>query len=164
MRNSKGQSLCELAAGLIVAIPIFLALVDCSFLLIGAAAADNLCRDAARAAASGPPSILLAGERVVTSTGEPVKRAKAVMHRVYRLGLPITVREEELRVVETLQNPMPDATTGGSINGTVVVNSTVDVYPPFILGVVNRSAIPMKSRHGFPFTYVVPMAATAMEP
>ncbi len=163
MRNRHGQSLVELATGLLVVIPILLALMDCAFLVVGAAAADNLCRDAARAAASGPPGLLTAGERTVSNAGEPVKRAKTVMNRIYNLGIPVKVRESELKVIEKLENPIPPNDLGGSINGTVVVSSTVDVYPPFIIGVVTHQSIAMRSRHGFPFTYVLPTTA-AMEP
>jgi hypothetical protein len=161
MRNRRGQSLMELGCGLIVAIPIMLALLDAGVILIGAAAADNLCRDAARAAASGPPGTLLTGQRTVDNSGEPVKRAKAVIKRIYSLGIPVKVRENELEVTESLQGPLPSTSYGGSINGNVVVSCTVDVCPPFIIGVVHQTAIPMKSRHSYPYTYVLPPTIAA---
>lgn len=158
-RSNRAQSLLELVTGLIVAIPILLALLDCGILVVGAAAADNLCRDAARAAASGPPGLMLSGDRTVSGSGEPVKRAKSVINRIYRLNIPVKVRDDQLEVKESLQNPLPTDGMGGSINGSVSVTSTVEVYPPFILGVVRQSAIPMKSHHSFPYTYVVPPTA-----
>lgn len=163
MRNKRGQSLMELCCGSLVAIPILLALLDAGVLLIGAAAGDMLCRDAARAAASGPPGMLTAGDRLVGADGEPMKRAKTVLNRIYKLGIPVQVRESELRVRESLQNPMPSTSYGGGINGNVAVECTVDVMPPFILGVVQQHAIPMRSRHSMPYTYVLP-ATIASEP
>lgn len=153
--RQSGQSLVELATGLIIAIPIMLALMDCCVLVIGAAAADTMCRDAARAAASGPPGQMTAGQHDVGPSEEPHKRAKSVMEKIYNLGIPVKLPPDGIKVKEQLENPLPDATTGGAINGTVVVNSTVNVYPPFIVGVVLQHSIDMKSRHGFPFTYVV---------
>lgn len=153
MRSRKGQSLVELAAGLIVAVPILLCLLDCGVLLIGAAANDSLCRDAARAAASGPPSDETPGERTVSGAGVPRLRAKQVIYKIYKLGIPVTVNESELLVKEKI-----DSVVGGSINGSVTVRCTVDVNPPFILGVVTKSKIALSSSHNYPYTYVPAVA------
>lgn len=159
-RSSCGQSLIELAAGALVAVPILLGLLDCGVILIGVGANDLACRDAARAAASGPPGLLLAGTRTVSGAGAPLVRAKQVLNRIYHLGIPVKLRDDLLSVRERIWAPVPSVPDGGSINGSVDISSTIDIYPPFIVGLVTHGSISMHSRHSFPYTYIVPTTAS----
>jgi hypothetical protein len=154
-RNHCGSSLAELAAGLLVAVPIFLALLDCGILMIGVAANDALCRDAARAAAAGPPSVMTAGERTVGGGTAPYTRARAIVERIYNLGIPARVRSGSIFVHEKI-----DSVVGGSINGTLTVSTTADINPPFIVGFVTHHSIAMSCSHTYPFTYTPPVATT----
>lgn len=113
------------------------------------------CRDAARAAASGPPAVMNAGTRIVSGDQEPKKRAKQVVARIYHLGIPVKVRDDQLEVRENLKDPMPTSPIGGAINGTVSVSSTVDIFPPWVIGGVVPK-VTLKSRHSYPYTYVMP--------
>jgi hypothetical protein len=152
----RGQSLIELVAGALIAVPMLLGLMDCGVILIGVGANDLACRDAARAAASGPPGLLAPGTRTVSGAGAPVTRAKQVLNRIYNLGIPVKLRDDLLSVRENIWAPVPSVPEGGSINGTVDISSTIDIYPPFIVGFVTHGSVSMHSRHSFPYTYVVP--------
>jgi hypothetical protein len=155
-RTSKGQSLIELGALLIVAIPVILLLIDCSFVVIGAATNDAICRDVTRAAASGPPGLLEIGaERTVGSGGAPYQRIK----HLWITNMPMKVRET-VKVFETLTDVPPD-TIGGAITGSVSVETTVDIYPSFLIkGLVGSDSIVLSSRHTVPYTYVMPRPAS----
>jgi hypothetical protein len=157
LRRRNGQSLLELSVGLMVAVPIMLLLIDCAMIALGASTNDAVCRDAARAAASGPPGQLLAStNRTVPSVEPPNQRAVAVVKRVYQSNLPLKLRET-VNVVETVNGPVPAAPLGGPVSGKVAVQTTVDVYPPFLVGAfVGSGGLVFQSRHSYPYTYVVP--------
>jgi hypothetical protein len=159
-RTSKGQSLVELGALLIVAIPVLLLLIDCSFVVIGAATNDAICRDVTRAAASGPPGLLEIGdERTVGAGGAPYQRAVAVIKHVWITNMPMKVRDN-VKVSETVTDVPPD-TMGGAITGSVSVETTVDIYPSFLIkGLVGSDSIVLSSRHTVPYTYVMPRPAS----
>ena len=156
MRVKSGQSLLELAVGLIVAVPIILTLMDCALIALGASTNDAVCRDAARAAAGGPPVELSpAVNRNAGLATPPNQRAVAVVKRLYHMNLPIKVRET-VNVVETVNGPVPEVPLGGPVSGQVAVQTIVDIYPPFLLGVFAGPQVTLKSRHAFDYTYIVP--------
>jgi len=159
-RPAGGQSIIELGVVLIVAVPAILLLVDCAFLVIGAATNDAVCRDVARAASSGPPGLLEVGEgRSVSAGGAPYQRALAVLNQVWITNMPMKVRDT-VSISETITD-VPPETTGGAISGSVTVETTIDVFPVFLAGgVVASGSIPMTSRHTVPYTYVAPRPAS----
>lgn len=148
MRREKGQSLVELGTALIVVIPLLLVLLNGAFVFLGATLNDAVCRDAARAAASGPPSTI--------APGVPRQRAKSVIKRVYQSGLPMKVRES-VEIVETVKDIPPDA-TGGAVDGQITVGTTIDVYPIFTL--LGAGPLTLKSKHTVPITYIKPASPT----
>lgn len=155
-RSGRGQSLAELAAGLMVFVPIILLLADCAVLVIGVAQNDTACRDAARAASSGPPGIMVAGTRDVSSGQPPYRRAKSVIKDVYSLGGLIKI-SETMNIKETVRSPLPEAPHGGPILGEVSVQTTAEVSPPFLIGaIVHSGSIQFKNMQKFPYTYVMP--------
>lgn len=158
-RASHGSSIMELVCVLVLITPFILLLIDCGMIAIGVALNDSVCRDAARASASGPPGALLVGtNRAVSAGQDPYDRAVAVIKRIYQTNLPMKVRNtiiasETVRVV-------PPPMVGGAIDGDVNVQTTIDVYPPFLVGaIVGAGGVSFKSSHRVPFTYVVPNTA-----
>ena len=157
-RQRQGQSLLELAASLMVVVPVILVLIDCAFLALGAGTNDAVCRDAARAAAGGPPGLLAAGSRTVGTGAPPNKRAVGIIKRVYQSNLPLKLRESA-EVQEKIESPVPAAPHGGPVIGEVAVETTLDVYPPFLVrALVGSQSFAFKSRHSYPYTYVMPNA------
>jgi hypothetical protein len=152
-RRRSGQSLLELACALVVAVPIILILIDCGFIAAGVAVNDAACRDAARAAAGGPPSLMAVGSRTAGSGTDPMRRAKNVVDQIYKqTRLPVSIRDNAIEIEETVDSvPPPD--NGGNINGTITVHTTVDIAPPFIVRRFTGADIPLKSRHSYPFTF-----------
>lgn len=150
-----GQSLSELAGALIVMTPILLAAIDGGTILIGAAINDSTCRDAARAAASGPPGDQSTGTRTVSSDKAPYKRAVAVVKNVYRTDLPMKIRDA-LQITETVKDYPPANMGGGSLDGEISVQTVIDVYPPFLIHLlIGEDGLSLKTKHIVPFTYTI---------
>jgi hypothetical protein len=154
-RANAGQSLSELAAALVVMTPILLAAIDGGTILMGAALNDSTCRDAARAAASGPPGDQSIGTRAVASDKAPYKRAVAVIQNVYNTNLPMKIRDT-LQISETVKDYPPANSGGGSLDGEVSVQTVIDVYPPFLIHLlVGEDGISLKTKHIVPYTYTI---------
>ncbi len=145
-----------MVAILVLLVPVALLIIDCVVLAIGASQNDSVCRDAARAAASGPPGDMSTGNnRSVASGSPPYKRAQSVIKRVWNSGVPAKVRDE-LTVLETIRD-VPPPELGGPVDGEVSVLTVVDVYPPFIVSAfVGPAGMSFRSRHSVPYTYVAP--------
>ncbi len=156
-RNRKGQSLAELAAGLMVFIPIILLLVDCSVIMIGVSTNEAVCRDAARAASAGPPASLISGSsHGVGPSAGPYKRALTVVKDIYAAGGLVKI-SETLAIKEALQDPLPVAPQGGPVIGSVTVETTADISPPFFIRVfVENGTYQFKNTQSYSYTYVVP--------
>lgn len=155
-RRAMAQGAVELVGALVCLTPVALALVDCGIIAAGAGINDTVCRDSTRAAASGPPSDLsTAAERTVSAGKSPYDRALSVVKRMYGTNLPAKIRNS-IEVHETITD-VPPPPTGGAINGEVSVKTTIDIYPPFLIGaVMGNSGVCLTSKHSVPITYVVP--------
>jgi hypothetical protein len=156
---ARGQSLAELSAALVLMTPLVLATIDGLSICVGAAINDTTCRDAARAAASGPPAETTLGTRTVASGQAPYKRARAVVEKVYQTNLPMKIREV-ISVKETVKDYPPATMGGGSLDGEVSVETTIDIYPPFLVkSIVGPSGISLKTKHIVPYTYTIAASA-----
>ncbi|MBS1957614.1 MAG: hypothetical protein JST89_25730 [Cyanobacteria bacterium SZAS-4] len=151
-----GQGLAELCAGLVVIVPVALTCVDLGTIALGATVNDNICRDAARAAASGPPGSPVVGSARYVSPGQPpYQRALAVVRNQTPKNLPIKVGEQ-IQVVETLRD-VPAADVGGGIDGDVNVSTSAQIVPPFLVSAITGpNGITLNSKHVVPYTYTVP--------
>ncbi|HIA50965.1 MAG TPA: hypothetical protein EYN91_02610 [Candidatus Melainabacteria bacterium] len=154
-RHREGQGLVEVVGVLICVVPAVLLVIDLGMIAIGAGLNDQACRDAARAAASGPPSDLTKGEnRQVGAGTAPYDRAEAVVKKIYSTRLPMKVREK-IETVETVRDIPTDI--GGAVDGEISVKTTIDIFPPFLAGaIVGNQGYTLNSTHTVPITYVVP--------
>lgn len=152
-----GQSLVELAAGLMVFVPIVLLLIDCSVIMIGVSTNEAICRDAARAASAGPPATMAsAGSHSAGPGTAPYQRAQAVVRNVYAVGGLLKI-SETMAINESLQDPLPQAPQGGAIVGTVTVQTTAEISPPFLIRVfVENGVYQFQNSQSYPYTYVMP--------
>jgi hypothetical protein len=143
--KQKGYSLVEMVAAAALLVPIFLALIDLYFLIMGYWWTISHCRAAARAAAQGPPNVL--------AREEPRRRAMEYLNVSGADGSP-TLKLIECEVTEQVRS-VADPTTGGAVNGTVTVEIQVEVTPPFLLklGVPGQKFIVNASQTS-PYTYV----------
>ncbi len=150
-KREKGQSIVELSVGLIALIPIVLVVFDLAVIVIGVQINDSTCREAARVAASGAPK-------------DQANRAKAVIARANQrsagmLSNFVLVTDPPLSTVTQAQadalNPY-----GGALNGTVTVQTEVDIKPFVVQAAYNgQSPLKFRSQQSFPITYVVPNSA-----
>ena len=154
--SASGQGGVELIGVMICLVPVALILLDCAIVAIGAGLNDAVCADAARAMASGRPSSLtLAEQRPVLPGMAPHNRALAVLKKVYGTKIPAKIRET-FEASESVRDVPPEV-IGGAIDGEVSIKTTIDVYPPFVLGfVVGNQGVSLSSRHALPITYVEP--------
>ena len=154
-RNIAGQGLVEVVGVMICLVPAVLLMIDLGMIAIGAGLNDQACRDAARAAASGPPSLLTVGDaRAVGSGTPPHDRASAVVKKIYMTNLPMKVRDN-IEAFETIRDVPTDA--GGAVDGEVSVKTTIDIFPPFVAGaIVGHNGVTLTCRHSVPITYVMP--------
>jgi hypothetical protein len=156
-RNS-AQSLIEVTVGIIVLIPALMVLWDLSIILYGVQLNDTMCRNAARAAATGDPA-------------EASSRAQAILtHANDRANPPVLSNFALVPPVELNITSQPDmkidpengkkTTAGGTVNGTTTVTTQVEIRP-FIVHVVCGGQLPLKfrTRQTFPISYIMPPSA-----
>lgn len=151
--REKGQSIVELAIGLIALIPIVLVVFDLAVIVIGVQINDSTCREAARVAASGAPQ-------------DQANRAKAVVARANAraAGMLSNFKLITDPPLSTVSQVQADALKpyGGALNGTVTVQTEVEVRPFVVQAAYNgQSPLKFRSQQSFPITYVVPNSATA---
>lgn len=146
----------ELSVALIVAVPILLCLIDLGIIAMGASANDSVCREAANAAASGPPSTTEAPRTNRLSAGKPGFDLAVSVIRIHQpTNLPAKVSDIP-QVTETLED-VPPPEQGGAVDGEIAVTTTVAITPPFLVGAYfGKSGINLASTHVVPITYVVP--------
>ena len=150
--KSKGQSLIELTAGLMILIPIVLLCIDCGTLFLGLTVNNSACRDACRAAAAGQPGQLAAGTRTLAAGDEPYKRSATVVRKCYKANGAIRL-DPNITVTETIRAPVPAAPYGGAVDGEVTVETQVDIYPPFLIGYMMPAGVILTTRQTFPYTW-----------
>jgi hypothetical protein len=156
-KNRKnGQGLVELCAGLVLVVPIALTCIDLGTIALGATINDAVCRDAARAAASGPPGTPTIGTaRTVAPNEAPYQRALAIVRSQTPRNLPIKVGEQIL-VTETLRDVPPEE-IGGGIDGDVDVSTSAIIIPPFLVSAITGpKGITLNSKHIVSYTYTMP--------
>lgn len=151
-KRDSGQSIIELVAGLIVFVPIILVLMDCAVIMIGVSTNEAACRDAARAASSGQPGQMTSGSHSVGPGTPPYLRALAVVKDVYAAGGLIKI-SQTMAITETLQTPLPSA--GSPVMGSVQVETTADICPPFLIHLlVENGTYEFKNSQSYPYTYI----------
>lgn len=150
-RTRRGQSLVELCVGLLVLVPIILIFFDLAVIVIGVQVNDQTCKQAARAASSGDPA-------------SASQRAQAIVARANQQGSSMLSNFSLTGVIFNPATVVADAAAlvpyGGTISGTVTVNTTVDIRP-FLVPYVYSGGAPLtfRSSQAYPFTFVVPNTA-----
>lgn len=137
----------ELLVGLIALIPVILILFDIGTLIIGSAFNSELCRDAARAAANGPPSAI--------ANAEPKKRAETVVNRKRSQCAGNISINSPILVWETVRDPLPAKPFGGQVDGEVTVQTSVTVHPPFLVAAIVPNGVELKAKQTYPITWVM---------
>lgn len=143
--RTAGQSLVELATGLIILVPVILVLVDLAIIVTAVSVNDAVCRDAARVAASGDP----ADPTLIKN------RALQVIKEAYKAGGYIIGPElVGDPVITKTKEPTPPY--GGPYEGTVSVQTKIVVKVPASIPKLTPSEVELNSRQEFPITYVMP--------
>jgi len=150
-KRRKGASLVELGAGAIVLVPIFLYGLDYASIFLAQQFGTNVCRDAARAAAAGPPTMYCINGS--SDAHRPRMRAKQVIDRSSNSASTIRV-EPNFKFYEHLDPPLPQAPFGGPVNGWVRVRTTAGLNPPFQLP-MGPKYVAIDQELTFPITWVM---------
>jgi hypothetical protein len=134
-------------------IPIILVVFDLAVIVIGVQINDSTCREAARVAAAGDPNDSEARAAAVVARAN----AKAAgMLSNFTLIKPVqsTVTAAQMAAL---------AQYGGPVQGTVTVQTEVDVRPFVVQFAYNGSSpLRFRSQQSFPYTYVVPNNSKAV--
>lgn len=151
--RKSGQSTVELVCGLFVLIPLVLVLFDLAVIVIGVQVNDQTCRQAARAAASGDPAS--AQQRAAAVVARANQQGSSMLSN-FILITPLTFNPGS--VIADAADLVP---YGGTVSGTVTVQTEVDIAP-FIVPYVYSGGAPLKFRSSqtFPFTHVVKNTAS----
>lgn len=152
-RGNRGLSSAELAAGLVVAVPIFLAIFELAMILIIAQATDSVAREASRVASAGDPQ--QAGTRVQNVINQ-ANQQQRIMASQMALG-SCTFNPTDLLVQESKMIPF-----GGTLNGDVTVQITCQIKPWLFSLFTNNQPITFKAQKTYPFSYLVPNTAGGM--
>jgi len=151
-RKRKGQSLIELAVGLMALIPIVLVIFDLAVIVIGVQINDSTCREAARVAASGDPTDAQARAAAVVARAN--QRAQGMLSNFVLVNVNNTVTAAQMQALQPY---------GGPVQGTVTVQTEVDIRPFVVqFAYSGKSPLTFLSQQSFPFTYVVPNNAQAV--
>jgi hypothetical protein len=151
-RRIKGSSLVELLAGSIILIPIFLYGIDYASVSYANTFNANVCRDACRAAAAGPPTMFCPLK--ASDPYRPRKRAEKIITRSSQANAWIKVLPT-FKMAEQILPPVPIPAYGGPVNGFVRVQTTVELTPPFLLPMVDK-VVHITREEQFPYTWVMP--------
>jgi Flp pilus assembly protein TadG len=153
VRRKRGQSIVELAVGLMALIPIVLVVFDLAVIVIGVQINDSTCREAARVAASGNPNDALDRAKAVVARAN--QKASGMLSNFQLVPQPNGVKTN---VTSNLPQLLQ---YGGPVQGTVQVETEVDIKPFVVQFAYNgQSPLKFRSRQSFPFTYVFPNTST----
>ncbi len=149
-----GQQLVELAAGLLVLIPIFLLIIDVVVFYLAATLNDNACRDAARAASVIEP--VASDSSGNLSGSSPIRqRAASVVTKMQHLdGYIIGPRLQTVSLSSDFKRPS-NAIMGGNFEGSVEVTTQVDYRLPATIPGILPAQVTLTSRQSFPLTAVL---------
>lgn len=147
VKRARAQSIVELVAGLIVLIPIVLIMIDIGSLYLASIMNSDICREAARAAANGPPGAV--------QTGEPQKRVDTVINRKRAMCAGNVTIDSPVQVTEAVRTPLPAKPFGGQVDGEVTVETVVTVRPPFLVQAIVPQGVKIRTSQTFPYTWVM---------
>lgn len=137
----------ELVAGLIILVPIVLGLFDMAVVIMANQVNDNACRDAARVASTGRPTV-----------DEATARANQVLKQVYQTGGylegPTLVGATPLNI------KAPDPVFGGAYSGSVRVETKMIVHMPAPIPGILPAGQEFHAAEEYPVTFVEPNTAS----
>jgi hypothetical protein len=152
-RSTDATSMIELMCGLIMVVPFILLFVDLTFVYEGVSQNIAVCREAARAAASGPPNAL--------SPGAPKARVETILKPYCLQAGPLRFNPE-CSVTETISQSLPQPPLGGPVEGTVTVRTTVEIFMPFILKIFySPGGMKFTATETLPYSYAMPASQPA---
>ncbi|MBX9686951.1 MAG: hypothetical protein K2X27_09630 [Candidatus Obscuribacterales bacterium] len=130
-RNSKAQLMIECSAGLIALLPVILCLFDLIVIVVGVSVNDAACREACRVASTGSPTMYLSRANAVI--------AKSVLYNLRGAIGNLRLVEKDSHNSQEADEKIDD-TVGGNVSGTVTVKTSLEVYPPFLIGAIHKQA------------------------
>ncbi|HMW90847.1 MAG TPA: pilus assembly protein [Candidatus Obscuribacter sp.] len=153
-RLGRGQQLVELAAGLLVLIPIFLLIIDMVVFYLAATLNDNACRDAARAASVVQP-VTADGSGNLPASSPIRQRADSVVRKMQHLdGYIIGPRLVNVSLSPDFKRPT-NLLLGGNFEGSVEVRTQVDYKLPATIPGILPQQVTLTSQQSFPLTAVL---------
>jgi Flp pilus assembly protein TadG len=151
MKRHHGFALVELAVGLVLLLPVALVLLDFAVIVMSVQVNDSICREAARAAATGDPNNASARATAIVNVAKSGDRAFVSNIRLITVSSTVTAAE--------LAKLTP---YGGPVQGSVTVQTSIEVRPFIVQWAYNgKSPLIFHSKQTFPYSYSVPNTATS---
>lgn len=140
-RHKSAQSIVELSAGIVIAIPVFLLILNAIAIALGLQSNENICREAARLAASGDPA-----------TAE--LRAQSIVSKA-NLAKGWMVADHRLVSIHNVANPMCVQQGTGSLPFSAVeVKTAIDINPILLKVLLyHERFLTFTTTQRFPYTY-----------
>jgi Flp pilus assembly protein TadG len=161
-RNRRaGHSLIEVTIGIVVLAPVVLFLLDFSFVLWGVQTNDQLCRNAARAAAFGNPTE--ATERAQAVLSGTNQSSNLVSNSTLIGPVQVNVTHEPPTEFDPLSRT--ESSPGGPVSGDVTVETEVRITPFLLQKFVGRQRnLTFRAQESYPITYIMPVSHPPQRP
>lgn len=150
--SKNGQSLFELLAGLSVLIPVALLTLDLSLFVAASQTNASVCRDAARAAASGNPDYAEARALAALESGLIYLPCTS-----FRLSSQpqLAIKSRPVSLMDPLEK-VP-VNPGGAVQGEVLVSTEAEVHPIiFNYFWAGKDPVRFSCQQSCPITYTEP--------
>jgi hypothetical protein len=149
VRRANGQVVLEMSMGLIALLPVLLCIFDLIVIVIGISVNDAVCREVTRVASTGSPEHLMERAKSVVS--------KSALYHLRGAVGNIRVVEKETSKGSSMT---PDKTIGGTAAGEATVTTSIEIYPPFIVGAAHKQVtgnekIVCFARQTMPYSFTV---------
>lgn len=153
--RQRGTGLAEVAAGAILLVFVVSFFFELYFLLMAFTLNDEIARNAARAAAMGPPSKLEQCQNRVVKEGQtPYQYASAVLESM-RPNLPKQIElSQDIDVTETINPPIPEYPFGGRVCGSITVRTKILVHLGFMASLLKIPPVSLVNSKTYPYTWV----------
>lgn len=153
--KERGQSLIEVASGLVVLMPVLMLLIDLAVIMYGVQLNNSACHNAVQAAASGPPAEAYYRARAVIDLVNSRNAGTLVSNFAIKGSVEPKIESAPASYLDPFTGKMVNP--GGLVVGTATVTTTVEIRP-FVIYHIYGGKLPLifTSSQSFPLRYVMP--------
>lgn len=159
-RTRKAQSLLETVMGVSFLLPIFLLLVDFTFVFAAVQTNDAVCRNVARTAASGAPED--ANNRAMAILSQKSDSSGGCFGTIH-LVEPVTLRITNKPSAQSDPDSTESFNPGGPLEGSAIASTQITIKPLVLHLLQGGRELTFKSQQSCPISYVMPESGRSNE-